>query len=245
VTTIRGYKRLSRDELLKTSPETQEKMIVVWRDVKHPGVPIVWYEDLGFSGGDWERPDFQRLFDESQPRDIAAFSSDDRFARDVDLHRHMLKKFREKGVEVVFLNMQIDTSTATGKFASTVSAAAAEQYREVIAEKTQQAVPTVRGKHIRWGRWPDLFEVVDEDGRKIVRPSQLALDLLARKRKVGPYKAAREFGVSAMKVDRLERVMAHWQGTQPWYTSARYDEHRTEYAEIKRIQRERDAPRRA
>lgn len=135
-----------------------------------------------------------------RPGDKAVFTSDDRFARDVDLHRAYLKKFKEKGVEVVFLNMQIDTSTATGKFASTVSAAAAEHYREVIAEKTKQAVPTVRGKNIRWGRWPDLFEVIEVEGRKTVRPSQWALDLLARKKKVGPYNAAREFGVPVIKL---------------------------------------------
>lgn len=238
--TFRCYIRLSKDELLKTSPETQRRVLAAYAASHDPTRPIMFYEDLGESGGDWERPGFMRMEAEAQPGDVVLVTSDDRFARDVDFHRAKLKAFAKKGVEVRFLNLPLDITTATGEFASTISAAAAAHYRRVIMEKTEAAVPTIREKHIHWGRWPDLFEVVVEDGRRVVRPSVKALELLRRAELVGVTRATQEAHIPRIKVYRLRCSYQDWLKTKPWFVSEKYDERREEYTMLRRARRGED-----
>ena len=243
MTTFRCYIRLSKDELLKTSPENQRRALGLYCTSQNATAPVVFYEDLGESGGDWNRKEFARMEREAVPGDIVVVTSDDRFARDVDFHRTKLREFGEKGVQVRFLNLPLDTTTATGKFASTISAAAAEHYREVISEKTLAAVPTVREKHVRWGRWPDLFEVTIEEGRQTVHPSKRALIILEEATQRGVTKAAHRYGLHPKKIYRLRKTYNEWMKTRPWFTSHRYGERRAEYQALRRLrQGEKETP---
>jgi len=242
---IRAYVRLSKDELLTYSPQTQRNQILARaRSLGIPEQDIVWYEDIGVSGytkGDeMARERFSDMLLEVQPGDEVWAVSSDRFARDVRVFQKVIEDLQDRGVKVVLFDMPLDFSRPTQRSTALWKQVGDQYYRDIISEKVQSAVPTVRAKKVRWGRWPELFEVVlDESGRRVVQPSRKAREILmdAANERIGPGKAARKHGIPYIKLWRLRKAYEEWQRTKPWYTSERYEEKKKEYEALKRLRR--------
>lgn len=88
--------------------------------------------------------------------DLLAVSKLDRVARSVGDFARLLEDAQREGWGLVCLNLGVDTSTATGKFMAHIMAAVAELEREIISERTREALAQIKADGRRLGRAPTL-----------------------------------------------------------------------------------------
>ncbi len=119
------------------------------------------YVDEGYSGTKDRRPALDRLMADAHKGrfSVVAVWRFDRWARSV---RHLvmtLDDLRERGIDFVSLNDQIDTSTPTGRMMFAVVAAMAQFEAEVIRERTIAGLAAAKRRGVRLGRKPVTFDV--------------------------------------------------------------------------------------
>jgi len=153
--TIAAYGRTS--SLLQAEAngsQAQRHAITEW--AKSRGIDpdtIQWYTDDGVSGKSMSRPEFNRLMADlraGQVSTIVAYSMS-RIGRTTRGLLEFADECRQRGVEMVFLKDQIDTSTPTGRCFLTIFAAFAELERETIAERVSGGLKAVCASGKRWG----------------------------------------------------------------------------------------------
>jgi len=166
---IRAYIRTSGDEDTKKAPETQRGLIRNWAEDR----PVVWYEDIGYSGGDWNRPRFSDMERDCKKGDVVVVAAQDRWARDKERYYVKLHEFKERGVTVVMLGESEEP------IVSGVAVLMAEQYRLDIKKKIANA------RRFRGGKWGAARHTEAE-----IR------GFLEMAKSVGPTKAALAAGVS-------------------------------------------------
>jgi DNA invertase Pin-like site-specific DNA recombinase len=154
---VMGYGRVST-ALQEISPEVQEKHCRDWytsqaergewnHDSKFTGMII----DKAISGKVdlFKRPQGQHILTQLKRGDVLVVSKLSRAFRSTQDMLRTCETFREVGIRLVLLDIAVDTSTPTGKLMLTVLAAIAEFERELIAERTRDAMRHRRGE----GQW--------------------------------------------------------------------------------------------
>jgi site-specific DNA recombinase len=126
------------------------------------------YEDEGFSGGNVERPAFQRLLDDARAGmiDVVAVYKFDRLSRrQIDFLR-TVEELDQLGVKFVSITQNLDTSTSMGRCMLNVMSAFAQLEREVIAERTRDKMAAARRK----GMWTGGRVVLGYDvvGKRLI-----------------------------------------------------------------------------
>ncbi len=106
------------------------------------------------SGSKERRPALDRLMAGAFKREFNAVLvyRFDRFARST---RHLitaLDEFREKGIDFISLNEQLDTGTAMGKAMFTIIGAFAELEKSIIQERVRDGLAKAREKGVTLGR---------------------------------------------------------------------------------------------
>lgn len=153
----------------KESPQTQMEHIKRYCEQK--GYEIInIYEDLDYSGGTDDRPDFQRMFHEirtNQDIDAVIVYSLSRFARDVlDLNKYLVVLEEHKVDFVSCTEEFLRTDTMYGKFLINIIGAVAQLQREQIAENVRDNMrnKALRGKFL--GGIPPFGYYLNEDIQK-------------------------------------------------------------------------------
>jgi DNA invertase Pin-like site-specific DNA recombinase len=137
---VRAYARISvaRDE--SQALDQQQHLIERWRDYKHPGAEIEWYEDEGISGAKATRlKERAKLLTDLRPGDFLTVTKIDRLARNLRDLLDIVKHCEDVGATLVVTEQQIDTSGPYGKFTLHLLGAIAELEREVVGERVQAA----------------------------------------------------------------------------------------------------------
>ena len=172
-----GYIRVSRfknDE--QVSPENQEQKIKMQANIID-AEDVEIYQDLDYSGGTDERPEFLRLMNNvaKGKHDCIIVYKLSRFSRSVlDFHKYM-NKLDEHNVRLISVSENIDTSTPVGRLIRNIIIDFAQFERETIAETVRDNMHA----HARSGGWnggnvPFGYKLVDkqllldEKGSKIV-----------------------------------------------------------------------------
>jgi DNA invertase Pin-like site-specific DNA recombinase len=174
MTVIRGYMRISRRTMESQSIDQQRAKIERWVSYHHPTVAVFCaYVDEGLSGAkEIRRPGRDMLLDEVSAGDVVAVTKVDRLARSVRDLLDIVKLVDERGASLVFIEQNIDTAGAFGRFMLTLLAAVAELEAAVVSERVREARATMKeqGRHI--GRLPFGFraERDPETGWLQVRP---------------------------------------------------------------------------
>ncbi len=95
------------------------------------------YEDEGFSGGNTERPAFQRMLKDLVKKEISVVVCYrlDRISRNVSDFNNTVQHFEKLNVEFICINEQFDTNTPMGKAMMYITATFAQLERDIIAER--------------------------------------------------------------------------------------------------------------
>lgn len=137
------------------------------------------YEDEGFSGGNINRPKFQKLLNDIKKEkfDILICYRLDRISRNVSDFSTTLDEIQSYGVDFISVKEQFDTTTPMGRAMIYIASVFAQLERETIAERVRDNMIEL-AKSGKWsgGRTPLGFDsegssYIDEEGneRRLVK----------------------------------------------------------------------------
>jgi DNA invertase Pin-like site-specific DNA recombinase len=116
------------------------------------------FVDHGVSGARDSRPSLDLLLEAARRREVSAIvcTKLDRLARSTRHLCNLAAEFEALGVDLVLLDMAVDTSTPMGRLLFTVLAGFAEFERELIRDRTKLGMDNARRQGKRIGRPPAL-----------------------------------------------------------------------------------------
>lgn len=154
-----GYIRVSTEE---QNPARQQALL------RELGVDEIFLDKA--SGKDTARPELNRMLTYIRKGDTVIVESISRFARNTRDLLELVEQLTAKEVEFVSKKEAIDTTTPTGKFMLTVSAAVAELEREYILQRQHEGITIAKAQGKYAGRaplpLPDNFEAVAAQWRR-------------------------------------------------------------------------------
>ena len=184
-----GYVRVSTTQQAETgvSLDTQTEKIramAVVQDAELDDVII----DAGASAKDLNRPGLVRVLALVEKRHVDAVivAKLDRLTRSVRDLGELLERFERRGVSLVSVAESLDTGTAAGRLVLNVMASVSQWEREVIGERTREALAHKKSQGQRIGTVPFGYALAD-DGRTLVQQpdEQATLSLLLEYRAAG------------------------------------------------------------
>ena len=168
------YARESDADTVKAPPvEEQVKRGKAWGEAEHYELAGV-YIDNGYSGGDWKRPEWQRIVRDARARGASVVWTwnQDRLARDTEQFLWFYRNLKERGAKV-FSDTEgwIDMETLGGRVKHTTLAMAAEIFRITTSDKVRKTFQfkkqeaKKKGEALRWGRNPIPDSIAQEAQR--------------------------------------------------------------------------------
>lgn len=135
---------------------------------------FVIYEDEGFSGGNTDRPKYQKMIKDAKNKqfDVLICYRLDRISRNVLDFSKTIEMLQENNIQFVSIREQFDTSTPMGRAMMYISSVFAQLERETIAERIkdnmQRLALTGRwlGGKKPYGFTSEQVEVVNPEGSK-------------------------------------------------------------------------------
>lgn len=133
------------------SIETQINMCKEYILKKFPNSTFEVFEDEGFSGGNTNRPAFQKplRLAELKQIDIVVCYKIDRIARNTLDFLNILEMFKENNVELISITEGFDPNTQMGKVMLTLLASFAEMERSNIQQRVKDNLLSIAKK----GKW--------------------------------------------------------------------------------------------
>jgi len=177
-----GYVRVSTDEQAREgiSLENQKAKIESYcmlHDLELIGI----VEDPGKSGKDLNREGMRELLDHIEGRQINAVIvyKLDRLSRKVIDTLNLIELMRRHNIEFHSITDNIDTKTAMGKFFLNVMASLAQMERDLISERTKDALQHKISKNERAGQIPYGWALSPDGNTLLPNPKeQKAISLI-------------------------------------------------------------------
>jgi len=147
------YARVSRIDKDQT-PENQ--LLILRKYAQDRGLePFREYVDYA-SGGTPERPEFKQLMVDARSHRFRAIVivRIDRIMRSTLHFVNLLEELDNIGVVLISADLQIDTSTPTGKLMRVMTSAIAEFERELLSLRTKEGLERARAQGKRLGKPP-------------------------------------------------------------------------------------------
>lgn len=206
-----GYVRVSTDEQAREgisldNQKTKIESYCTLHDLELIGI----IEDAGKSGKDLNREGMKALMDTIKGRQVSAVVvyKLDRLSRKVIDTLNLIELMRKNNIEFHSITDNIDTKTAMGKFFLNVMASLAQMERDLISERTKDALQHKISKNERAGQVPYGW-TLSQDGRTLIpnKKEQKAIALIRDLHKKGySYRAiCRE-----LEARRHEPIGAKW-----------------------------------
>jgi site-specific DNA recombinase len=205
-----GYIRVSTEDQAKegVSLDNQESKIKSYASLNDLDL-IEVIRDEGVSGKSLDREGMTRLLDmvDNGEVDTVIVYKLDRLSRKTIDTLNLIETFETKGIAFHSISEKIDTKSATGKFFLTIISAIAQMERDVISERTIDALNHKKSKKEWMGRIPYGFKI--EDNFLVEDPEQIkSIQKAKRLRRAG--KSIRDIGesldISKSVVHRLVNV---------------------------------------
>lgn len=144
-----GYARVSTGMQVKDgfSLDTQKNSIAAKAFLKGLRLSCIYMEE-GISGKDIKRrPALQHLLTNSKKGDTIIIPSVSRLARNAEEFLFMTRTLSEKGCNLIFLDIDIDTSTPSGKMMIGTLALFAEFERNLISERVKLVMENLKAQN--------------------------------------------------------------------------------------------------
>lgn len=150
-----GYARVS------TIEQHEERQLQALKEV---GCERTYLDKL--SGKNTERPQLKQMIDFAREGDTVYVSEFSRLARSTKDLLDIMQKLKDKGVQVISLKENFDTTTPAGELAMTLFAAIATFERKIMLERQKEGIAIARAKGVYKGRkrkekpadWPELVK---------------------------------------------------------------------------------------
>ncbi len=175
-----GYVRVSTEEQAREgiSLENQQVKIRTYCELHNFELETI-IEDAGKSGKDLNREGVQELIQKVKDKRIGAVLvyKLDRLSRKVIDTLNLIELMKKNHVEFHSIIDSIDTKTAMGKFFINIMASLAQMERDLISERTKDALQMKIIKNERAGQIPygwmlaedDITLVMNDDEQKAIR----------------------------------------------------------------------------
>jgi len=119
------------------------------------------YDDGGFTGGNTDRPAFQRMVADIKEGkiDCVVVYKVDRLSRSLLDFARIMELFEKHDVSFVSITQEFNTSTSMGRLMLNILLSFAQFEREIISERTRDKIAAARKK----GKWPGGSPVLGYD----------------------------------------------------------------------------------
>lgn len=114
------------------------------------GVDRIYSEKM--TGTRRDRPELQRMLTDLDKGDTVVVESLSRLGRSTKNLIELMELFNDKGVNLVSLKENIDTTTPTGKLLFTLISAISQFERDCLAERTKEGLAAARARGRKGGR---------------------------------------------------------------------------------------------
>lgn len=138
-----GYARVS------TNDQNLDRQLDL---LKEQGCDTIYQEKL--TGTKTNRPEFQRMLSSLRDGDTLIVESFSRLSRSTKDLLETVEALTAKGVNLISLKEQLDTTSATGKLMLTMLSALSQFERDIIAERTREGLKAARARGRKGGRKP-------------------------------------------------------------------------------------------
>jgi DNA invertase Pin-like site-specific DNA recombinase len=125
------------------------------------------FTDRGVSGKLARRPQWDACLEYLRPGDILVITRLSRAARSLRNLLDVADQLRERGIDLIVLRQQIDTTTPAGRLVFHIMAAIDEFQRELIVEGTHEGLAAARARGRTGGRKPKLSPAQVQLGRQL------------------------------------------------------------------------------
>jgi len=183
---IVGYARVST---------VGQKLDTQLEQLQVAGVEKIFQEKA--SGVDAQRQELANMMDYVRDGDTVVSCKLDRIARSTQNLLEIVARLETKGVSFRVLNINLDTSTPTGKLMLTMLAGIATFEREMMLERQREGIAKAKENGMYKGRKPtalaksaDVFRLLDEGVSKVKIAAELEIGIASVYRIVGAQKAA-------------------------------------------------------
>ena len=166
-----GYVRVSTLEQADSGAGLEAQRLTIRCEATRRGWELVTIEKDMLSGRDLHRPGLARALAACRSGDVAGIvvAKLDRLSRSLIDFTRLLAEARAGGWNLVALDLGLDLSTTNGKLVANVMASVSEWERDVIGDRTRDALAVRRAEGVRLGRPPLLPEDVARRVRRLRR----------------------------------------------------------------------------
>lgn len=138
---IIGYARVST---------TEQNLSIQLEQLKAAGAEKIYKEKV--SGATMDRPELSALLDYVRESDVVVCCKLDRIARSTKNLLEIVDALEKKGVAFRVLNINLDTSSPTGKLMLTMLGAIATFEREMMLERQREGIAKAKKEGVYKGR---------------------------------------------------------------------------------------------
>lgn len=160
---IIGYARVS------TQDQSLDRQL---DNLKEQGCERIYQEKM--TGTKASRPEYQRMLDSLREGDTLVVDSFSRLSRSTKDLLEVVEGLTQKGVFLVSLKEQLDTTTATGKLMLTMLSALSQFERDIIAERTRDGLKAARARGRMGGR-PKANETAVAKAMRLYEADKLSI----------------------------------------------------------------------
>lgn len=159
-TSTYGYARVSTDEQGRSGLGLAAQRATIDAEAARHGWAVEHQADEGVSGSvaPEDRPALGAILDAIRPGDVLVVAKLDRLGRSALDVLRLADAARHDGWRLVACDLGLDTGTPVGSFALTALAAVAQLERDLIAQRTREALAAAKRRGQRLGRpaaYPD------------------------------------------------------------------------------------------
>lgn len=121
------------------------------------------FTDIGQSGRKASRPEFDKCLAYLRTGDSLVVTELSRLGRSTKHLLTLAEELKERGIELVILNLGLDTSTPSGQMVFTVLCAVAQMEADITLERTMDGLKAARSRGRVGGRKQKLSPAQEKD----------------------------------------------------------------------------------
>lgn len=150
-----GYIRVSTVEQSNEGVSLENQTEKIKQYCKLNDLELTWIiKDAGKSGKNCNRPGLKSLLQRLDKIDCVVVYKLDRLSRKVKDTLELIEQFEQAGVTFHSINEKIDTKSAMGRFFLNIVASLAQMERDLISERTIDALKHKKANNKRFGQVP-------------------------------------------------------------------------------------------